>query len=204
MSDMTATHATADSRVQQELGRALVRFQELERKIKLTVLPRWVVSDPASVSVGFEARRAEVMKAPLGWLKEELLGKYIYPEGSDPGDSELQKAERRQQFGMLLRIGIPPEEYARLSDDFSCLHQRRNRLVHHFVEDFQLSDPTNCAQALEWLIALHAELDERLSRVESFIEWMAEVHAYLVRQLVERLPLPYPVPDGDQNPDSRR
>lgn len=204
MSDQPQSDDAPAGRVPHELGRALLRFQQLERQIKKAVLPRWVIADHSSPSSGFETRRQEVTKAPLGWLKEELIEKLLHPEGSDPEDSELQKAERRGRFAMQFRFQIPQAEHAQLSDDLTYLHQQRNWLVHHFLDDFELSDSAGCMQARKCLDQLHAALDERIPRVESLLRWLADAHAMLADQLIEVVRSNESAPDGNQTPDEQR
>lgn len=159
--------------VQQALGRALLRLQHLEQVLKALVLPRFVSAAPSAAAVGFQKRTDEVMSSPLGWLKEELLAKYVRPEGTEADDMELDRAAQKGHLSFRLQISIPPQDHARLEQHLNIVHERRNRVVHHFLETFDLLTDESCESALHYLHETHQLLDAHQGEILAFAKWAA-------------------------------
>lgn len=162
--------------IQCALGRALLRCQHLERVLKALVVGRFISTAPGDMAAGTSKRQELVKGSPLGWLKEELLSKYLRIEGSAEDDSELDKAEAKGHLAFRFNIQVPHEMHTALSHDLSVVHQRRNQLVHHFLEKFDLQTTESCEAALKYLDETHQLFDAHISKVWEFARWAFEGH----------------------------
>jgi hypothetical protein len=165
------------------LGRALLRFQHLEQTLKSLVLPRFVAVAPSDMPNGFQKRRAEVTSSPLGWLKEELLGKLIRPQGIELDESEMNRAERNGQFAFRLNLSVSIEEHSRIERHLTIVHGRRNRVVHHFLDDFDLQSNHSCEAAISFLEETHGLLDTHQGQVIEFAKWAMQGLAHMAQAM---------------------
>lgn len=169
--------------VQRAIGRALLRFQHLERVLKGLVAGRFMSGAPGQAEASAKQRREQVMSSPLGWLKEELLGKYLHPQGHVADESELEKAAAKGHIAFRFNIEVPPEDHASLSQHLLVVHERRNVVVHHFLDNFDLQSRESCTAALMYLEETHRLLDTHQGEVLQFAEWAAGMNQVMARQL---------------------
>lgn len=165
------------------LGRALLRCQHLERMLKGLVSNRFVSLAPEDMKTGYEARQKLVKESPLGWLKEELLAKYLSIEGSAEDDREIDKAGEKGHFAFRLNIKVPPEMHAALSRDLTVVHERRNLLVHHFLDKFDLQTAEGGEASLAYLNETHQLLDTHLDNIWEFAKRAHEWHLMVATHL---------------------
>ena len=157
--------------VHQGLGRALLRFQHLEQTLKNLVLPRFVSVAPTDIATAFNKRQDDVRSSPLGWLKEELLGKLVRPQGVEPDETEIDRAERKGHMAFRFFLSVPVEEHARIEHHLTVVHERRNHVVHHFLDAFDLQTMANCEAAAAYLDETHGLLDTHQNQVVDFARW---------------------------------
>ncbi|RJP65765.1 MAG: hypothetical protein C4535_14580 [Comamonadaceae bacterium] len=169
--------------VQRAIGRALLRFQHLERVLKGLVAGRFTSAMPGQAEAAAKQRLEQVMNSPLGWLKEELLGKYLNPEGNVADESELDKAAARGHIAFRFNLEVPAQDHASLSQHLSVVHERRNVVVHHFLDTFDLQSRESCSAALAYLEETHQLLDTHQGEVLLFAEWAAKMNQVMARQL---------------------
>lgn len=162
--------------VQRLLGRALLRFQHLEGLLKKLVVVRFVSAGPQQIADGFKKRLDEVMASPLGWLKEELFEKYVRPEGVQPDESELDKAVAKGHMAFQNRLSIPQAEHKRLKESLSLVHSRRNQVVHHFLDQFDLQSVKCCQGAQDFLEETHRLLDLHQEEFLEFAKSVSHIH----------------------------
>lgn len=162
--------------VQRLLGRALLRFQHLEGLLKKLVLARFVSSGPQQVAARFQKRIDDVMASPLGWLKDELFEKYVQPEGTPSDESELDKAAAKGHMAFQSRLSIPPHEHNRLKESLSAVHSRRNQVVHHFLDLYDLQSVQCCQDAHVFLEETHRLLDLHQEEFLEFARLVSQVH----------------------------
>lgn len=176
-------HLPLQRDVQRAIGRALLRFQHLERVLKGLLVGRFMSGAPGQAEVGAQQRQELVRSSPLGWLKEELLGKYLQPEGAPADESELDKAAARGHIAFRFSVGLPAQDHASLSRHLTVVHERRNVVVHHFLDNFDLQSRESCTAALAYLEETHQLLDTHQGEVLQFAEWAAGLHEVMARQL---------------------
>lgn len=165
------------------LGRALLRCQHLERMLKGLVVGRFVSMAPENVKADAHARKETVNGSTLGWLKEELLAKYLRIEGSAEDTRELDKAESKGHLAFRLNIQVPSEYHASLSQDLSIVLERRNQLVHHFLGNFDLQTSEGCEASLVYLNETHQLFDTHLGNIWEFAKCAYEGHQMMAAHL---------------------
>lgn len=165
--------------IQRELGRALLRFQQLEKVLKSLVVGRFLSAAPENLKMGLEGRTVEVMGSPLGWLKDELLEKYIRPQGVEVDEREIDKAEAKGHLAFRHQLNIPRADHNRLKEHLTAVHARRNLVVHHFLDSFDLKTLEGCRDAQVYLAETHDLLDVNQRGILEFAEWVAGVQGIL-------------------------
>lgn len=176
-------HLPIQRDVQRAIGRALLRLQHLEGVLKGLLVGRFVSGAPGQAEAGVKQRLELVRGSPLGWLKEELLGKYLQPEGVPADESELDKAAARGHIAFRFSVGLPAQDHASLAHHLSVVHERRNVVVHHFLDNFDLQSRESCTAALAYLEETHQLLDTHQGEVLQFAEWAAGLHQVMAKQL---------------------
>lgn len=165
--------------VQRELGRALLRFQQLEKALKALVVGRFLSAAPENLKKGLEGRTVEVMGSPLGWLKDELLEKYVRPQGVEVDEREIDKAAAKGHLAFRHQLSIPHADHNRLKEHLTAVHARRNQVVHHFLDSFDLKTSEGCSDAQVYLAETHGLLDVNQKEILEFAEWVAGVQGIL-------------------------
>lgn len=169
--------------VQRAIGHALLRFQHLERVLKGLLTGRFLSGASGQVEASAKLRLEQVMNSPLGWLKEELLKKYLHPQGNVADERELENAAARGHVAFRFHLELPLQEHANLSQHLSILHDRRNVVVHHFLDKFDLQTLDSCASALAYLQETHQLIDTHQGAVLQFAEWASGMNRVVARQL---------------------
>lgn len=88
-------------------------------------------------------------------------------------------------IAVQVSIQVPQPMHAELSENLAVLHERRNKIVHHLLDDFDLSTISGCDEASRHLEALHRELDARLPGVLSFLDEVSRIHGEIALQLAD-------------------
>lgn len=163
------------------LGRALLRFQHLEQTLKSLVVARFISVAPSAMCSGWQKRQEEVMTSPLGWLKEELLAKMVRPEGVEMNEAEMDNATKKGHAAFRFHISIPVEVHACIERHLAVVHERRNQVVHHFLDAFDMQTIESCEAAKEFLLESHVILDTHQEKVIDFAKWTAKTMAAIVQ-----------------------
>jgi hypothetical protein len=192
--------------VQRELGRALLRFQQLENALKVLVVGRFASAIPENFEKGLEGRTVEVMGSPLGWLKDELLERYVRPQGAVVDEREIDKAAAKGHVAFRHQLSIPHADHSRLKEHLTAVHARRNQLVHHFLDSFDLKTPDSCRDAQAYLGETHRLLDINQKELLQLAEWVAGVQGVLARfmETPEFVDNMLPAPGGASETDPKR
>lgn len=188
--------------VQRLLGRCLLRIQHLERLLKAVVSAQHHYGTGADSAELAKQRAAQVAKLGMGDLVDLVLAEVIHvktgevdrdgQEAEKPvrkvsgllqakaaalakrHDKAMAKAhsQRRTWLSTRVTMSATPEAAKAISTRLTALVQLRNRVVHHFGDEYRIHDELGCDRAIRFLEEVDAMLVEHAEPVS---EWALEL-----------------------------
>ena len=151
--------------VQRLLGRCLLRLQQYERLLKAMVSARSISGTAESLPRAIESEKAKASGKTLGQLVGLLMGGYITKE--HVAAPKFSKFENNSNvvFDLQFWVNLPEESHAELAADLGELVALRNTLVHHFIEQHDLSTVDGCLRAQEALAHSYSKIDRRFEQL---------------------------------------
>jgi hypothetical protein len=149
----------AQCEVQRKLGRCMLRLQQYERMLKAMVAGMALEGSMA----GLEETRAKQVKAMSTQCLGALVGKFTGHLNSESrleeNDGASQKTVDAPWASFRFSIAMSPEQEADVRSGLAELVDMRNRLVHHFIEHFDISDVKDCRAATVYLDSCYQKID---------------------------------------------
>lgn len=160
--------------VQRLLGRCLLRLQQYERLLKALVAHH-ELAGPMHLLEGIrDARIQDAATKTLGTLIGRFLDDYVVTEGSEREILGDDPPTEVISFGVRMNIQMTADDHARTRDSLKELVDLRNRLVHHFIEQYDLWQADGCAAAREHLLTCYARIDKHYEQLRSWAEHMEQ------------------------------
>ncbi|MHC8362664.1 OST-HTH/LOTUS domain-containing protein [Pseudomonas sp. LS2P72] len=134
--------------VQRKLGRCLLRLQQYERQLK-AIVAHGELSGPADrLPIIREQKVACVQNKTMGTLMGMLTENFLTPPLPNEEESQTE-ADVGEQIWLRYRyqLEMPAEHYEAMKADLKELVDLRNKLVHHFIERFDLWSESGCQAA---------------------------------------------------------
>lgn len=151
----------ARERVATLVGKCLLNFQLYEVRLK-RISPLIELSVTES---GFDLKRCST--DTLGMLVKAFSAKALALEGQDEPEEKLGLTIRyRQSF-------LSKDDYDKRISSLAELVRARNYLVHHFYEDYDLSDVESCNEAKKYLDRILGQTNEWLDEQKQFMASMS-------------------------------
>lgn len=164
---------TQQRKVQQLLGRCLLRLQQYERLMKAIVAHHEISGPVHAIESIRVARIADTAGKTLGTLVGTLLGSWITAEGIENPDRITTDApEDAISFSMRQQLSLSAEDYAQTQNDLKELVLLRNNLVHHFIDQHDLWSFDGCRGADEALVAAYSRIDLHFEQLRGWAEHM--------------------------------
>lgn len=163
-------------RIQQKLGRCMLHLQQYEKMIKVLAANVEIVG-PATQLPDIQKKQAAALATQtLGGLVTTLSSSYLSPRlANEATEPEWEPPDNKQiWFRMATRISLEPENYERVVSGLRDLVSLRNRLVHHFIEMFDLRSIDGCAAADAFLEESHAQIDLRCKEAQNWLRVLDE------------------------------
>jgi hypothetical protein len=158
----------AQREVQRKLGRCMLRLQQYERLLKAMVAGMALEGSMA----GLEETRAKQVKAMSKQCLGALVGKFTGHLNSEPrleeNDGASQKTVDAPWASVHFSIAMSPEQEADVRSGLAELVDMRNRLVHHFIEHFDISDVKDCRAATVYLDSCYQKIDAHLDALKAW------------------------------------
>jgi len=170
------TFAPKQREIQRQLGRCLMRLQQVELLVKAL----WVDHEYECHGGEFlevQAKRKDsVSDKTLGTVVKALTGSYLSPDlGKEESDDPTEDPDvdpTKISFRFKSRISMAEEDYARTLGELDALVQMRNELVHHFIQRFDLWSESGCDAA-----ALHLDdCDQKIDAQHKMMLGWAKAH----------------------------
>lgn len=157
--------------VQRKLGRCMLRLQQYEKMMKV-LAANFELAGPAEQLLDIQKKREVAFATQtLGGLVTALSGSYLSPHpAEETAESECGPPDNRQiWFRMDARIPLSPEEHERVVSALRDLVALRNRLVHHFIEMFDIWSMEGCLAGDAFLEESYTQIDLRCMEARGWL-----------------------------------
>lgn len=176
---MSSSIEVAQLKIQQKLGRCMLRLQQYERLLK-SVVSSMALDGPLGQLQATRARQvAGASDKSLGTLVRMFTGSHLTLARSksytEPGDtSSGQEFSDAAWASMRFNISMSPERYAQSKAGLAELVALRNDLVHHLIERFDISDENGCCAATTHLESCYEKIDGHFELLKGWATSLAE------------------------------
>jgi hypothetical protein len=180
--------------VQRKLGRCMLRLQQYERLLKAMVATMAVEGPFEQLQAVRALQETGVSDKSLGTLVRMFTGSHLTPaspEGEkEPDDISVGgKSSAVAWASMRFNISMSPERHAQTKEALAELVELRNALVHHLIEQFDISEERGCRDASVHLDGCYEQIDGHCKLLKTwattFVESQAVASSYLQSQAFE-------------------
>jgi hypothetical protein len=170
---------SAQKEVQQKVGRNLMRLQYMERMLKFLLALSVFEAPLSKFQTEFASHIKKISRLPMGYLVDKVAKGVFLPKVPAAPDSQaVKEITMRFEFG-LKDSGHLMKEWRRQQKE---IVRERNKLVHRFLDDCDLSTIQGCqASSLqldkqrERIISVGNSIESMVNAVkESFEDMKAE------------------------------
>lgn len=167
---------TLQQDVQRLLGRCMLRLQQYERLIKAMVADHKLSGQmDALEQIKSEQIDATASKT-LGTLVGDLIGSYVVAgEISPPEAATTNSPENVNCFAMQMTLGLPDAEFVRVKRELREMVLLRNNLVHHFIDQHDISSSDGCRGAKDALVTAYNRIDQHFGQLREWAEDMEKM-----------------------------
>ncbi|MFM2253181.1 MAG: hypothetical protein RJB68_1518 [Pseudomonadota bacterium] len=176
-SPLSAQGEELQKQVQRHLGRCLMRIQQFELIAK-ALAAHADLAGPAPELAAIQGKRIDkASTASLGTLVKgegtaftNLRNLFSADEEEPDALDESKVPHKKIGFAVRFRIQAPPEAKVEKLREWDTLVALRNRLVHHFIEDFDIFSDEGCTRALQHLEESYAEIDRQTLELQELLK----------------------------------
>jgi len=197
---------TLQQDVQRLLGRCMLRLQQYERLIKAMVADHKLSGQMDALKQIRSAQIDATAGKTLGTLVGDLIGSYVVAdEINPPEETTTNSPENVNWFAMHMTLGLPDAEFVRVKRELREMVLLRNNLVHHFIDQHDISSSDGCCGAQKTLITAYALIDQHLGQLWQWAETMVKTRQAMSEALLSEKVIDFVVngisPDGKVNWD---
>ncbi|MCY1207058.1 hypothetical protein D3C87_358560 [compost metagenome] len=172
------TVSTLQQDIQRKLGRCMLRLQQYEKMVKVLAANFEIEGPAAQLQDIRKKREAALANQTLGGLVTALSSSYLCTRPAD-GEAEVETEweppdDRQIWLRMQMRISLTPEDHGQLVSGLRELVALRNRLVHHFIDMFDLGLMQGCLAAGTFLDSSYAQIDLHCTQAQEWLRTMDE------------------------------
>ena len=138
--------------VEHLFGKGLLRFQAFEHLMKSVLHGHHVSGSVTQPEDALTQHSDGTRPKTMGVLVGEMMASLLVPEGHQGVQDRIDEPTG-SGFSMLLQVALPSAEFTRIEAEHRALVALRNSLVHHFLEEHDLSTDTGRASACQTLLA---------------------------------------------------
>lgn len=186
---MSESTEALQARVQQKLGRCMIRLQEYEGQLKAMLVGMSVKGQPAALEADRSQRASSIQGKSLGHLVGLFIADHLVSEAQ--ADENCASFSRKSPDGssvsMNFQIVLSSEHHVRIKEGLARMIAMRNELVHHLLEQFDLSGEDGCATACDHLDACHDEVVRQLGALRAWAKGITELATTVSSVLESRL-----------------
>lgn len=155
--------------VQRLLGRCMLRIQQYERLLKVMLAHHELAGPVDTLEAQRSERFGKLADKSLGTLVKTLFESYLVPDGFEKDLlPEGKTPADRISLAVSFRVSMEQGRWEETRKAIEELVQRRNDLVHHLIERFDVWTEEGCTVAI-------AHLEESYQRIDrhycELVEW---------------------------------
>lgn len=164
--------------VQRKLGRCLLRLQQYERQLKAIVAHCELIGPADRLSMIREQKVACAQNKTMGTLMGMLTGSFLTSPLPNEEESQME-ADVGDQIWLRhrYRLEMTAEHYEAMKADLKELVDLRNKLVHHFIEHFDLWSESGCQAADGFLEESYKTINRHCLNLQCWAKTMIEAQA---------------------------
>ncbi|SHM78389.1 OST-HTH/LOTUS domain-containing protein [Roseovarius litoreus] len=167
---------TLQREVQRLLGRCLLRLQQYERLMKAVVVDHKLSGPMHDLETARAARIEDTALKTLGTLARDLLGSYLVAHDKDTAEeTTTNPSENIDWFSMHITLGLSSSDLVQAENDLRDMVLLRNNLVHHFIDQHDLSSLDGCRRAQDALVEAYYRIDQHLGQLREWAGDMEEI-----------------------------
>lgn len=178
---LSAEGIAMQQQVQRHLGRCLMRIQQYEHLAK-ALAAHADLAGPAKQLEDIQAKRVEkASTATLGTLVKGETTTFtnlrtLFTANAHKPDAldESKLPSDQPSFATRFRIQMTEEKRAKTVAELDTFVALRNRLVHHFMDDFDILSDAGCTTALQHLHQCYAEIDRHFEAMRAYVQQFHE------------------------------
>lgn len=164
--------------VQRLLGRSLLGLQQYESLLKAMLANHELGGQPEDLEALRKHRTQKFAGKTLGQLAQALFEEYVVVEGTERLVLDESKLPAdRMSFSFQFSMAMTPERHAQTKAAVEDLVARRNDLVHHLTERFDLWSTEGCVAAASHLASCHARIRSHYLELCEWAKAMEQVRA---------------------------
>ena len=159
--------------VQRKLGRCLLRLQQYERQLKV-IVAHSKLSGPAD---RLEQTISCAQRETMGTLVGRLTESFLTPPTNEEESQTQAYAGDQIWFSYRHQLEMPAEHYEATKVAIKELVDLRNKLVHHFIEHFDLWSESGCQAADGFLEERYETINKHCLTLQCWAKAMVEARA---------------------------
>jgi hypothetical protein len=167
--------------VQRKLGRCLIRLQQYENQLKAILVHQEVAgATKEQVEAHQFGRMRDVATQTLGKLIAQLTSSYLASEGTPAAVNELSGDASSDGvfFQVTLRMEMSSDDYTTTASKLKELVGLRNRLIHHFLDDFDIWSEEGCHAASAFLDDSYQRINDEFERLQAWAKTADQARAH--------------------------
>jgi hypothetical protein len=173
--------AVLQHEVQRKLGRCMLRLQQYERLLKAMVYGMAIAGPPEQLQAMQDKQAVGMRNRTLGSLVGMFSDHHLTSADVQVGPDEDTSADGRpfdaSWASIRFTISMSPEWHAQTKACFVELVNRRNDLVHHLIERFDISDENGCRAASSHLDNCYERIDGHCQLLKTWATNLGESQA---------------------------
>lgn len=146
--------------VQRKLGRFMLRMQQFESLLKAAIVDAELVHTTAFSGRQHQQQRIKKFETKsLGLLVEEAT-KTVFELAGSAQEVKESSDETQLRFHFHAKISLEPEDLKQIKTELQDLVDRRNLVVHHLIEKFDMRSTSGCEAAVQHIEESYAVVDK--------------------------------------------
>lgn len=155
--------------VQRKLGCFMVRMQQFESLLKAAIVDAELVHTTELSGKQHQQQRIKKFETKsLGLLVEETT-KTVFQLAGSAKEAKEPPDENRLRFHFQAKISLEPEDLEQIKTELQDLVNRRNLVVHHLIEKFDMRNTLGCEAAVQCIDESYAVVDRVYAKLTEML-----------------------------------
>lgn len=165
--------------VQRKLGRCLLRLQQYEILLKALVAHSNIAGSPEKLQTVRDAQVAGAQKKTLGTLVSVLTERHLALADDCDSTEDPQQDNSGLWFQFRFRVQLDASQHQTTTAALKELVDLRNKLVHHFLQRFNIWEHQGCIDADAYLDASYETIDGHYLTLRGWVQTLEEARSHM-------------------------